>query len=614
MTATLQQQGQTRPLRDRHSLLIRQKLLIAVQRQTQERQTQSLHQSVLATLGSQQESETTKYPCNLNVKISGRRTVALSPDESFSQLLAQHSGTWTILGEPGAGKTTLLLELAFFLLARAQTDSSQPIPLLLDLATWQTQDKLVPWLLAQSIKTYQLPSTYTQQWLERGELILLLDGLDELQLAQQEECLKAINDLLNTYPQLPNLILCTRLDDYRSCQTKLQLKGAVLLQPLSYAQIQDYLMKSRSRELWQNIKKDSHLLALGNTPLLLSIMALSYEEILIHSWKRIETPLEQYHYLLNAFVRRMLTNGIEQPWYRSGKEPRPEVARYWLSVLADQMQRENVKQFCPEQLQPSWLSSPGQVLLYRLGVGFGVGLICALVVGLAIATVAGVKNGLIIGAIGAGLGLAAGLTQKIDRIELPQLERSPRSTIWESIFRIPGSAFLFGLIVGPALGLILGIALRYSLWVGGIWTVIFGGLFGLLWLAVQAVVPDIDSSRKPNQGIRQAWIIASAIAPLASLIVALLCGVGLGLITEPSFGLIVGLISGLVIWFLLAIESLVASVQHFVLRTLLAAQKKLPWNYTRFLNYATSCHLLQRVNGRYQFIHELIQAHFAQTN
>ncbi|MCY7272686.1 MAG: hypothetical protein LH702_02795 [Phormidesmis sp. CAN_BIN44] len=37
----------------------------------------------------------------------------------------------------------------------------------------------------------------------------------------------------------------------------------------------------------------------------------------------------------------------------------------------------------------------------------------------------------------------------------------------------------------------------------------------------------------------------------------------------------------------------------------------IPWNYARFLNYATDRMFLQRVGGRYRFIHKLLQDHFA---
>ena len=52
-------------------------------------------------------------------------------------------------------------------------------------------------------------------------------------------------------------------------------------------------------------------------------------------------------------------------------------------------------------------------------------------------------------------------------------------------------------------------------------------------------------------------------------------------------------------------------IQHFFLRLLLYSQGAIPWNYACFLNYATDRLLLQRVGGRYRFIHRLLQEHFA---
>ena len=51
--------------------------------------------------------------------------------------------------------------------------------------------------------------------------------------------------------------------------------------------------------------------------------------------------------------------------------------------------------------------------------------------------------------------------------------------------------------------------------------------------------------------------------------------------------------------------------RHFILRCLLYRNGSIPWNYARFLNYSTERMLLQRVGGRYRFIHRLLQEHFA---
>jgi hypothetical protein len=56
----------------------------------------------------------------------------------------------------------------------------------------------------------------------------------------------------------------------------------------------------------------------------------------------------------------------------------------------------------------------------------------------------------------------------------------------------------------------------------------------------------------------------------------------------------------------------VACIQHLALRYVLYLRGYIPWNYARFLDYCTERMLLQRVGGRYRFIHKLLQDHFAQ--
>ncbi|KOP23109.1 hypothetical protein AMR41_27770 [Hapalosiphon sp. MRB220] len=53
-------------------------------------------------------------------------------------------------------------------------------------------------------------------------------------------------------------------------------------------------------------------------------------------------------------------------------------------------------------------------------------------------------------------------------------------------------------------------------------------------------------------------------------------------------------------------------IKHFILRIILWFNAYIPWNYARFLDYCTERLFLQRVGGRYRFIHKLLQDHFAQ--
>ena len=55
-----------------------------------------------------------------------------------------------------------------------------------------------------------------------------------------------------------------------------------------------------------------------------------------------------------------------------------------------------------------------------------------------------------------------------------------------------------------------------------------------------------------------------------------------------------------------------ACLQHFVLRFLLWCAQDVPFNYARFLDYASERILLRKVGGGYVFMHSLLLDHFAQ--
>jgi hypothetical protein len=52
-------------------------------------------------------------------------------------------------------------------------------------------------------------------------------------------------------------------------------------------------------------------------------------------------------------------------------------------------------------------------------------------------------------------------------------------------------------------------------------------------------------------------------------------------------------------------------VFHFTLRCILWRSGYIPWNYARFLDYASDRIFLQKVGGGYVFIHRLLLEHFA---
>jgi hypothetical protein len=79
--------------------------------------------------------------------------------------------------------------------------------------------------------------------------------------------------------------------------------------------------------------------------------------------------------------------------------------------------------------------------------------------------------------------------------------------------------------------------------------------------------------------------------------------------TFPHF-LLPGIFGALLIGFLTG--GGLACIQHICLRLILWQSGLAPWNLARFLDYCVERRLLQRVGGRYRFLHRELLDHFAQ--
>jgi hypothetical protein len=147
------------------------------------------------------------------------------------------------------------------------------------------------------------------------------------------------------------------------------------------------------------------------------------------------------------------------------------------------------------------------------------------------------------------------------------------------------------------------------------------GILGLLAGALGgATGMDVERRLVPNQGIRQSAVNVLVFAALGVLIIGVPYGVfnlmfsSFATQTLPSpldwlriavgsgatFGILAGLLPG------------AACIQHLVLRFVLWADGRLPLRLATFLNVATRRRLLQRVGGRYRFIHVLLRDHLGE--
>ena len=651
----------------------RRDLLEEVDREITVRLESSLHNAVWINLRKESQPQQVKRPWDAEIKIGAKPPESVPNSTTTLEIFDRKdiAGRLLILGQPGAGKTTTLLELAQSLVKRAFEQRDYPIPVLLNLSSWKDErQKLIEWLLIELKSKYGVPKKIGQEWLQNRQLLPLLDGLDEVKQILQESCINSINQFLQEEYRPHHVVICSRIEEYNNFETQLFLNGAIYLQPLTNNQIYDYLNEVNCTELRQTINNDSSLLELIRKPLLLSVSIFAFQEISIDNWQQLSSTTDRMEYLLDAYVIRMLKRDIKSKAYEQKKLPNNKQTRLWLVYLAQQLQRESKTEFLIEEIQPYWLVNQSQKQIYKLISLLSILLIYGLINGLTYGLIYGIiyqliygltyeQNGLFGLFVSVLLAMIAGLTQW--EIKLKD-KITFKKTIKKKIFD--------NLINGLKLGLYLVILLVLVVIIVNYYTrfsefqssieglqitqmyfllvlsgLILGLLFGLLGLSFGLIRVetdiDLETKKTPNQGIYKSaingliyvlitglmtWLTIQVIYWLALglywLITALDNDPKTALDTRPFFinevigvvvaGAIFGAIFAVTIGLILGLFSGgMTCIQHFSLRLILYQNGYIPWNYARFLNYCTERLFLQRVGGRYRFIHKMVQEHFA---
>nr|MBN1228772.1 NACHT domain-containing protein [Anaerolineae bacterium] len=288
-----------------------------------------------------------------------------------------------ILGGPGAGKTTMMLRLAKMLVARAETDPEEPVPVLFNLSSWGEQRlPLGRWLADELSEKYQIPRRIGAQWLDNGQLLLLLDGLDELPAGYQGDCVRAINTFREEHGLAP-ICITSRAQEYQLLDARLRLSGAVSLKPLTPEQVDRYLAESGPEltALRAALAEDTALQEMASTPLMLSVMVLVYHEAPVESLLALQTVEARRHHLFEAYIDRMFRRF-------KGATPfqREDTLRY-TGWLADQMVRRAQAILLVEHLDDAWLESDAQRREKRTSQ-----LVIATLIGLVAAAITGIVS------------------------------------------------------------------------------------------------------------------------------------------------------------------------------------------------------------------------------
>jgi hypothetical protein len=420
------------------------------------------------------------------------------------------------------------------------------------------------WLVDEMNKLYDTPRQLAKAWADEEEILPLLDGLDEVAPRHRQACVEAINDFRKNHGLVP-IVVCSRTEEYEALTNRLRLPGAVVIQPLTVAQVTDFIGAAGEplRMLRAALESDPTLWNILETPLMLNIVILACRD----PDSRVTGPElgyptanEKRQQMLRKYVEAMLRRRPSEQQFTSKQTVT------WLSWLASSMAKTSQSVLHPGTLNRPWMATQARLrganpemwisyALYALFVGLRFVLIYGILAGLR----PGLGRGFVAGVI---LGMVESLARSI-AIEIPVWASPARATIayggrlyanrigtnltWympENLRRVARNVIIFGLVGGLFIGLFSG-------------------------------------------------------------------GLAFGLHGLKALALVVGLVIGLVIGILLGSARGYQWLQECALRSSLWRAGLAPWNYVRFLDHATERTFLCRVGHGYVFVHRLVMEYFA---
>lgn len=230
-----------------------------------------------------------------------------------------------LLGAPGAGKTILLSFLAVILTQENPKyhlfgiDANQNwLPIIVRIRDWVREPNYslldyIKYFAEKVLLINTLPTDFFEYWLNNGQALLLLDGLDEVSdVNMRSKIAEKITLFLHKYNHTP-AIISSRPTGYRPSFFPKDEYGHFFLQPFDPPKIKLFVKKwydsrfnnpSESTRWQENLKfaisQNDRIKHLATNPLLLTIITL------VH---RYEAYLPRHrHELYNRAVETLLTN------------------------------------------------------------------------------------------------------------------------------------------------------------------------------------------------------------------------------------------------------------------------------------------------------------------
>lgn len=492
--------------------------------------------------------------------------------EEIGKTFQEAHGRLLIVGQPGAGKTTLLLQLADNLFDLEE----DALPVVLNLATWQSSfGKMETWLetvLASELSTNKAGAKAV---LRQSNLILLLDGLDELKEDEAiNSCLVAIADF-GAEARRRFVITC-RIEEYKRVQEDARVNLQIEVGPLQGEQLEAELRRMGREQpealpLLQAIQKDSLLRQAIETSFYFNTLQLLFAGRLpVFTSTDLESRKAE---ITQKFVAAALQN-------THNKAYPSESATHWLSFLASRMNGRNMVVFELRDLQYDWWQGWSR---WNLRVAnFIYGLTFSMVAWLTFSAVVGLVALLVVGLL----------------------------------FYGPDTRLIWVVLKLPIIVLVPGIGFA-------IVTALFVGL-------TERTLPEITtrdfvhwSTKEYLTSLNREIALVLVVALVASLIYGLvafavalivilvLLADRLGRILENEFSDFIQIKSPYQRFYASMKVLYFSILQHWHLCRLFYKKEFLPLDLVEFLNEMAARHLLETDGATWRFRHRIIQDYFA---
>lgn len=521
----------------------------------------------------------------------------------------RHPFQLVLLGERGSGKTTFCVRLL-----RELAASTNHVPVLFSLSSWNRDQPFDDWMTEQLHTTYGLRRDTARQVLGSGRLLPILDGFDEGSGRNVADSLRKIN--MSRAGRGPMVLTC--LDsafDAPRVDHLLARDAEIHILPLEPYEIAQVLIKhSRGRQSWADViaevRTNEHgpLAEALNTRLMLflAINVLSKTPDSpgrLVSDGRLRTAGDIRYLIIGLFLDTAL-HGAPVHAFRD-----PRRTRRWLMFIADHLYSSDMRLSWWRFSEYYRYTPLFPVVRVLVGAAVTAGL-CWLLFGLFGHPAIGLIFGGMLGVVG---GIVMSVLRTADPRALPKMLRTPEGlapAVLSAVLSGSGGTIAIGFLYrDPVVGVLSGVALGLG----------FGVVRRMLTAEQPAALPSLDPDRVLHDDRRivvQGFLYGALVAGVVGGALGLLrrveqLGIVIDVPTLAAEVIVMAGVGAICGAFTLAMMLHATSAWGWltITRAKLAVRDDVPWRLMTFLREAADAGIFRRLGPQYEFRNELFRTY-----